>query len=191
MPDLFPDRGYSAVQADKLAAAYARLAEAGESVAVHRLRKEAGVALKAAQSWLAANTTNDAAVPDVPAEELAGILQPLWVKAFTLAAETVDEAAEKIKAGLQEQVDTEVERAEAAEERVSELVAIVERLTDELAEAQKNLTAADDVRSQLAAATARAEAAEDRAQHSEARADQQMVMLGELIRKSNTAETDD
>ena len=119
MPDTPADRGYTDAQAAKVAKAYARLTDAGESVTVHKLRDTAKVALSAAQAWLAANAPADGVdVPDVPTDELAGILQPLWSRAYTLAAETVKAAADQVEADLKAKVE-ELETALARERRVT------------------------------------------------------------------------
>lgn len=168
-------RGYSDTQAAKCAAAYGRLIDAGETPTVHALRDQARVALSAAQAWLAANHAAPGTdVPDVPVDDLAGILAPLWGRAWTLATEATEAAA----AALRAELDAVTERAEAAEAQVTELTAALEG-------ARKAAAGAEDLRADLAAAQARTDAATERAERAEARADEQMKMLGDLIRRES------
>ncbi len=177
--DTAPARGYSDTQAAKLAAAYGRLIDAGESVTVHRLRDEAKVALSAAQSWLTANAPAPGTdVPPLPADDLAGILAPLWARAWSLATEATEAAAAEEASTLKADRAAATERAEAAEARVGELQAELER-------ARQAAAGAEDLRAQIAAAQARTDAATERAERAEARADEQMRMLGDLIRRES------
>src|SRR5699024_12162393 len=92
--DTAPARGYSDTQGVKISAAYARLIDAGEGVTVHKLRAETKTGLAAVQAWLAANHTAPGTdVPPLPTDALAGILQPLWTRAWTLATEATEQTA--------------------------------------------------------------------------------------------------
>lgn len=170
-------RGYSDTQGAKISAAYARIADAGESITVHRLRDEARVGLAAVQAWLAANAPAPGTdVPPLPADDLAGILAPLWARAWALASEATEQAATEAAAALRAELAAVTERAEAAENQVT-------TLTAELEQARQAAAGADDLRADLAAAQARTDAATERAERAEARADEQMRMLGDLIRR--------
>lgn len=172
-----PARGYSDTQAAKCAAAYGRLIDAGEPVTVHGLRDEAKVALSAAQAWLAANVSAPGTdVPDVPVDELSGILQPLWARAYTLATEATQQAATEAADALRADLAAATERAEAAENQVT-------TLTAELEQARQAAAGADDLRADLAAAQARTDAATERAERAETQVADQLRLLGDLIRR--------
>lgn len=177
--DTAPARGYSDIQGVKLASAYGRLVDAGESVTVHRLRDEAKVALSAAQAWLAANVAVPGAdVPPLPADDLAGILAPLWARAWALATEATEQASAEAIDALQAELAAVTERAEAAEAQVTDLTA-------ELEQARQSAAQAEGLRADLAAAHARTGAATERAERAEARADEQMRLLGDMIRRDS------
>ncbi|HMT33432.1 MAG TPA: hypothetical protein PKA99_12450 [Dermatophilaceae bacterium] len=172
-------RGYSEEQAAKISGAYVRLVDAGESVTVHKLRAEAKTGLAAVQAWLAANADSPGIdVPAVPAEDLAGILQPLWTRAWTLATEATEQAAAETAAALRTELAAADERAEAAEAQVAELTAALEQ-------ARQAAAGAEALRADLAAARAHTDAATERAERAEAQVAEQLRMLGDLIRRES------
>ncbi len=145
-----------------LADAFAELTVEGAPVTVRALRERARVSTDSAAAWLRTNRpARD--VPDMPADALASVLDPLWSAAVSAARDEAAETAATERAALiaaeadaLAEAQTAVTRAETAEAQLAELRRDVQTLTDRLAAAEASR---DQHEAAAAAAGAAAEAA--------------------------------
>ncbi len=120
----------------QIAAAFAELTKKGSPITVRSLRESAGVSTAAAAAWLRENRPAMEA-PEIPLDEMRGVLSAFWALAVNTAR---DEVAQEHT----EQFGTLV----AAEAKALELAATVETANAELeakvAQLQAEVQAADE-----------------------------------------------
>ncbi len=159
--------------ASALADAFAGLTVEGAPVTVRALRERARVSTDAAAAWLRTNRpARD--VPEMPADALARVLDPLWSAAVSAARDEAAETAATERAALiaaeadaLAEVQTAITRAETAEAQATELRRDLQALTTRLAAAEADR---DQHAAAAAAAAAAAETARSQAHTAELRA---------------------
>ncbi|WP_299487272.1 hypothetical protein [uncultured Gordonia sp.] len=151
--------------------------ENGRRPGVRALRERAGVSTDAAAAWLKNNAPATNAAPEVPEDQLAALLTPLWAAAVAAAGEDTSEAHAAEITALTEAEAQAVARADEAEQRVAELEQrIAELETDHAARVAELEAAVAQAESRIAAAeqaAATAQASVDTARTEAAAAVQQ------------------